>query len=287
MRKLLYSLCFLTTTLVFHFAVWSQERPDPLVANGRAETEIPIDIYRDKLRQIENTRNSGTLDDLLAQADQLVDQWESTGGDRYGRLWVELLGCLSTSRMSEQNADAPLRGQDYAVIGLRKADSFSVETEWSLLRWLRYPLKASDLENPSVLPETGTRFWLHLVHRIEKAKEPDFNPDDAGVLNVVPPNGSGDSGVDPAAIKDPKLRAEYEQAIARNNAKIRYYNEQSGLRRDEPYILRDATKYIVLTYSLAPDKVADLQKLLNDYQISETVRKSIVSRLKAAASEKR
>jgi hypothetical protein len=68
---------------------------------------------------------------------------------------------------------------------------------------------------------------------IDARRDPQFNPHDVnqyGTLNVVPPVKSGaPAGADPRAIRDPKLRREYEAAIAKNRAKMDRYRFQSQL----------------------------------------------------------
>lgn len=55
-------------------------------------------------------------------------------------------------------------------------------------------------------------------------------PDKSPQLNVAPPNG-GLAGIAPADIKDETSRAEYEKAIADNNALIESHRKHSAMER--------------------------------------------------------
>ena len=71
---------------------------------------------------------------------------------------------------------------------------------------------------------------LHAWKRLIDAIDPNWDPNDKPVRNVVPPTETGlPSGVTPEAIKDSKLRAEYIQAIDKNRKKAEKYLKQSKL----------------------------------------------------------
>jgi hypothetical protein len=66
-----------------------------------------------------------------------------------------------------------------------------------------------------------------------KLLDPKFDERAPVFMNVTPPPGSGvDAGADPAAIKDPALRAQYEKAILANSEAIKYRNLQLEIRSE-------------------------------------------------------
>ena len=63
---------------------------------------------------------------------------------------------------------------------------------------------------------------------------PDFDLETEPSLTVAPPPSSGlPAGVAPESIKDPKIRAEYENELAMNRARTAQYYLQTDLRRAE------------------------------------------------------
>jgi len=67
--------------------------------------------------------------------------------------------------------------------------------------------------------------WVFILVRIDAVKDPDFDPNDPPVTKVSPRAIPGAHpympGVPPEMVRDPQIRAEYEQAIKQNNEKIR------------------------------------------------------------------
>ncbi len=72
--------------------------------------------------------------------------------------------------------------------------------------------------------------WLQLLQIVDSRLDPKFDPEDVPASTAMPPGNLGLApGVDPAAIADPKLRAEYEREIAATRKKAVDYRMQSGL----------------------------------------------------------
>jgi hypothetical protein len=97
------------------------------------------------------------------------------------------------------------------------------------------------------------------------------------LLNVAPPAGTGlPAGVAPEAIKDPKLRAEYETALAANAAKSRNYNDQQWLQLNAPSFFKEAENYVVNAYKKPPPNLPQLERLLSSSIPDEQARKRIM-----------
>lgn len=104
--------------------------------------------------------------------------------------------------------------------------------------------------------------WKRLIDSID----PKWDPNDKFVRNVAPPLETGlPSGVVPEAIKDPKLRAEYEEAIDNNRQKAEKYLEQSRLRDWLKRFPKRAEEYIIQAYSKPPFAVEELKQYLDKY----------------------
>lgn len=240
------------------------------------------DSSQDKFQQalycLESFRVNGSLDELIIQWDKIEQNSGKLGGDFYGNLSLKFLSILTSTRYRSADDKALNLSQDYAIQALEKADTFDLETEWQLLNYLRYPLTKDKLNNSQIQERRErVKLWLHALHRLKTEKDEDFDPNDLPVLNVTPPKGIRVriAGMSPEAIEDPKLRAEYEKAIAANAKKADYRTKQFLLRQNESSIVKDAVKYISEMYSQPPANLQELDKLLNDYNISESLREEI------------
>lgn len=93
-------------------------------------------------------------------------------------------------------------------------------------------------ENPKTRAQLRTEclsLWLQFLQLLDHFLDPNFNPEDVPTKLVQPPPTSGGvvypPGADPTLIDNPKARAEYEKAIAANQAKTTHYVLQIKLRR--------------------------------------------------------
>jgi len=80
--------------------------------------------------------------------------------------------------------------------------------------------------------ELKTRLFLHMFLAIDKRIDPNFDLEDMAFTNIYPPAGAKNriAGISPEAITDPKIRAEYKEAIRKNSEKTINRNLQLQLR---------------------------------------------------------
>lgn len=243
-----------------------------------SQSDTLQDKFEKDLLKIKGFRDSGTFEELIAEGDKIEKQWGNVGGDYYGELSVEFLSVLSSNRYAGNN-DTMEKSRELTSISLKKADTFDLSLEWKLLLFLGsfdYPI---DKLNESQVQQRRERveLWLHAIRRLESEKDKNFNPDNVPSLKVMPPLSTNlPAGVSPQAIQDTKLRAEYEKAIVENNEKIKYYNKQLRIQREEKFFVEEGVKYISTAYLKSPGNLKELEKLLKDYNISENVRKKVL-----------
>lgn len=78
---------------------------------------------------------------------------------------------------------------------------------------------------------TKLQLLLGAFNAIDAKLTTPFDPDRPPPMMPPPPEESGlPSGVSPASIKDPKLRARYEAEIAMNQVKLKQFSFQMALR---------------------------------------------------------
>lgn len=110
--------------------------------------------------------------------------------------------------------------------------------------------------------------WLRLVDLLDRHIDPAFDENDTPRKLIDPPaladptQGSLRPGASPSLISDPKLRSEYEQAIAANRAKIKRYEFQLDLRFLDQSIRPRAHKFVASAYKPTPEDRDEVKKAI-------------------------
>ncbi len=124
--------------------------------------------------------------------------------------------------------------------------------------------------------------WLEMVAILDRRLDSEFNPEDLPNKLVQPPLNSDGTlyppGADPALIDDPKARAEYEKAVAANNAKINNYRLQTHLKRLNDQIPQRAAEFIENSYTESADDQKELKAAI-DAKIENPARKADLMKL--------
>ncbi|HEV3155026.1 MAG TPA: hypothetical protein VGZ02_14555 [Candidatus Baltobacteraceae bacterium] len=84
--------------------------------------------------------------------------------------------------------------------------------------------------------------WVQVFIAIQHYYDPAYdtnNPHLRYTTCVTPPDSGVPCGVDPSALKDPKLKAQYAAAVAANNEKARRWDFQTRLRMSKQAALTD------------------------------------------------
>jgi hypothetical protein len=245
------------------------------------------DIYKEEIIRLRQAGDSGNLQDLLTQAQKIENLWGAKGGKYYGLFWVEFLSVLTSKRFNEEDNKILELSQKYVIQALSKADTFSYDTEWNLIMFLRTSFDEAKSGNGSGSSLQKVELWLHLVRRSENEKDSNFDPADMPFINVPLPKGAtGVAGMSPENIQDLKLRAEYEKAIDANTRKTQYYSHQVKLRQDEDFIIKGAVKYIAREYSYTPNNLPELSQLLESFGISVPLSSRILNQTKSLITDK-
>jgi hypothetical protein len=106
--------------------------------------------------------------------------------------------------------------------------------------------------NLSQLDEGCLRLQLKMLLALAAARDPSYDPNaptNAVYLNLAPPLPDSNgvmwfSGVDPNAIRDPKARKAYEDAIAANNRRLEKAKREMALSRGEASALMDIWLFV-------------------------------------------
>ena len=116
--------------------------------------------------------------------------------------------------------------------------------------------------------------WLKALGKLDRMMDPKFDPNDVPLKNIAPSSSSiaYDSGIAPSAIKDPKVRAEYEQAIKLNAEKGVRCSFQMKLRRLDKNWSSKVSAYIKSQYTSDDQDIKEINTLI-DKQFSGSPRK--------------
>jgi hypothetical protein len=292
--KLVVFLCILCSAIIVTLAVTSNLSswaPSPEISQSQKQInnsatpikdDIPEAVADDVISRLHALRASADLKGLIEEGDRIESRWGEEGGRNYGLVVREFLGALTTGKIVEQDPGVFDLSQKYAVRALKRAETYDLETEAHLLLRLEYPIQ------PTVLDENGIKqrreragLWLHALRRLETEKDKHFDPKATGPMNASPPEETGlPPGVSPEAVKDLKLRAEYEKAIEENRKRIEHFNWQYRLRQNEPWIIDGGVKYISKAYAYSASDPKELDQLLEEYSISKDIRTKIKSETK-------
>jgi hypothetical protein len=259
-------------------ALRGPQSPPPLgapeeVFSNSARPE-PGDLQRD-LAELDSYLSYRNLDTLERVVEEKSRKWQSEDHKSFILYMSKACTLLSSYDIGDMSKRASLLGQ-YAMRTLASGE-LPLEDEVQFVEFLMFdPLKIDDASWKK-LREQKARLWLSTRRRILESIDPAFDFSDRPFLNVAPPPQSAvPAGISPEAVKDPKLRAEYEAAIARNSAKARRFNKQYWLKRNAPRFYEETERYLVNAYSRPPADSPQLEQLLSEYVEDNTVRSRIL-----------
>jgi len=122
-----------------------------------------------------------------------------------------------------------------------------------------------------------SEFWLLARRRLEREFDPSYDPNDRKnniSFRVYPPIETGlPPGTPPSAIKDPRLRAKYEAALAEKSRKA---FQQIPLIRSGPSFKARAERVLIYLYSQPPQRTNELRQYLETYLRDAGARKRIL-----------
>ena len=233
-------------------------------------TELQKDLL-----ELESIRASQDVDGLEAVINRESLKWQKRSHQLFIEYMLRASALLSSYKIGDQSKQALLLNK-YAISVLT-IGNLSLEQNVQFAEFLTEDPITIDEATWKKLRERKARLWLEAWRRVASSIDPNFDGDDLPLLNVPAPPATGlRAGVEPASIKDPKLRAEYEQSISQNSAKIKRYNEQHWLKLNAPSFFKTAENYLVNAYARPPADLAELERLLSEHVENEAARKRVI-----------
>lgn len=248
--------------------------------SGKSTGRLPTsgeDPYQEDIDRLIALRTH-PLDELLALANQLETKWR---GDWPKYANIIMYVCSEILNRGINDSKVREASNHFAYLALSHSTQFKWEDEALIVGVLGY--KRWTLDDRTWLRERSkkTELWLHAWQRLEKETDTTFDVNDRKnqpAMRVYPPLETGmPAGTPPAAIKDVRLRAKYETAIADNRRKSEKLGQQMSLRLHGPSFKSRAERWLVQAYSQAPGRSAELNRYLNVYIRDIKTRRRILS----------
>jgi len=221
-------------------------------------------LMNDDIAALDSARSSKRLDLFEMVVQRGSETWRKRGRTLFLEFMSAACSDLSSYDFGDESEQTALLNR-LAVEVLSEA-GLSIREQAEFTGFLaRDPLGIDD-HAWSVLREKKARLWLTAWRRMSMETDSKFDFDNLPMVNLPAPGRTGlPAGVAPQAIKDARLRAEYEAAIARNAAYTRRYADQYWLRQHSQAFFTSAERYLINAYSRAPSATQELEQLLRQY----------------------
>ncbi len=122
------------------------------------------------------------------------------------------------------------------------------------------------------------REWCRALAGVERVKDPKFDPDDAPLLNVMPPLQGG-TEIPPKPMT-PAARKEYEAAVAANEKKKADRRVQFLARELEDRIVESAQRLIGRWYTLSAADQKEIQAVFAETKLAPEQQKMLQGKRK-------
>jgi hypothetical protein len=231
------------------------------------------------MKQIMAMRDKNDLSAYEKFADEILNKWASKNPEYYGRLALELCSPLTSGNFKDVQRTIAI-ARRYALSALEKSDEIPIDLELELTGRVvtmtigRDAPKGQELEQ---IRRKNVEVRVNAWNRLLNSIDPAWDPNDVPQLNIAPPAGSGlPGGVEPQAIQDPALRAEYEAAIEANRQKGEKFGTQYVLRKWLKRYPRTMADHFISIYSVAPYNNDELVRYLDESKLDEKTKNRII-----------
>jgi hypothetical protein len=252
------------------------------VSSGLSETEnqeYKQDMAR--INAVKKTFKPGQVNNLEEYekfANEIQSKWKQKNKEHSARLMLEICGPLSSGWFKDDRRYG--LAKKYALSVLDKPEEISVESELELtghVVTLMYIPSAPKGEDFAQRRRKDVEVRLHARKRLIDSIDPKWDPNE----ELLSPNAVGafmglPSGIAPESVGDPRLRAEYEEALQKNSEIIQRHSQQRRLHRWLKWYPKMIEEDIILLYSEPPFNLEELRQYLGKYAVDEKTRARIL-----------
>jgi hypothetical protein len=240
----------------------------------------PKDDYQNDVDQLLALR-SHALDDLIAFAGHLEIKWRRVDWNQYARIMIYV--CSEIANRGLNDVHVRKQTEHFAFLALTHSKMFQWEYQSSLVGWFSYQRWSST--DGAWLSERREKaeLWLQAWRRLERETDPSFDikdPKNRPGSRVLPPEPQLLPGSPVSAVKDPRLRAQYQAAITYNQKKSEKMLKQFPLQTQGPSFKARAERVLIQLYSQPAFRITELKQYLETYVKDATVRERILDAVK-------
>lgn len=236
-------------------------------------------------------RGPDRLDLFEKESEALLQKWLEKDMLLYYELTWKVCSILISTDLSDDKIREGKLHVKYAMSALKKGREMSksavempINTEiWLLSAIIPEPeYNEGKLRGEDWVRRRSEKMrWLdHTFQRIEKGIDENYDFSVSLSSRPNPPAGVGAwiSGLGPSAIKDPKLRAEYEERLAEHKRKVEERSRQRQLRKLRERFNRLVRFSSISAYLKPPYNTKELEAYLQKYIKDQQVKESILER---------
>jgi hypothetical protein len=249
--------------------------------------------YEDRIKAIRKKSDAGSVQKLIAEMNSEWGEKKDTG---YYRAVIALCGAV-TSSPGGGGLDSRQIVRTLATTVIDAAEKpITIDEEVGLILLLQGDpdnldgklIGAAWEKERLIRINRWLSVWQHL--RIAKSRLPAVieQPE----TRVMPPPGAGKNGetifpgMSPSDVKDPFVRKQYEELIAKNREKIRIYDEKWYLERLDVSFVKPAKRYIINAYSSPPYQTEELEKVLEKSGMDKVTRVEIITEVRRRIADR-
>lgn len=215
-------------------------------------------------------------------------KWETRPTDYYFPMLTAICGELSSRDWGNSLPVGQKLLRQLSEKGVERSAKVSLQWNLMFLLFTNEQLPP-DKNPPSILEQEKKRKkratqWLSALSQVQKLAAIDLKTLPLPFLNVSVPDNSLPAGIEPEAVSDPKVRAQYKAAIAKNSALAQRHREVGNAKRWKATYWPMAKGYFTTAYSNSPRDKAELEALLKQFPMGEAWEKQVLGKLGATSS---
>jgi hypothetical protein len=239
---------------------------------------VPENDYQTDIDRLIALR-SHPLEELITLAAEMEVKWRRIDWNSYAG--IMRYACSEISNRGLNHERVRDQSEYFARLALAHSSMYSWEHEMRLVGFLGYQRWSANDDVWLRERREKAALWLHALQRLERQADPSFDMNDRKNLpsmRVYPPDETNlPAGSPPSAIKDKRLRAKYETAIADNKKKSQRVKQQFPLLLHGPSFKTRAERWLIQAYSQPPVRNAELKRYLEIYVQDAKTRQRILS----------
>lgn len=241
--------------------------PQPQERNDTLSDDFQYEKDRNEIRRLIIERN---LNGLLNLMNELPKKRKT---ENYNPLLADICTAFNSYNFGDDKQYLYARRCVKQV--LKEADKISVGLELKMIENLQgvEEYRAGLIPKESWESDRAERIelLLHLWQKLQNGVDKDFDfnaPENQAVLNVPVPAPGYMPGISPESIKEPEIRAKYEEARRINKKKLERRNLQLQLQKLNKKLPDFVESFLTQVYSIAPFNLEGLKKDINRFNLT-------------------